>query len=58
MGANDNIVHLKNGSVIRGRILEQRPGEPLKIETQGGSMFVHTMEEIPCPVSTCWGKAP
>ncbi len=42
----EDVVHLKNGSVIRGTIIEQIPGESLKIQTQGGSVFVYTMDEI------------
>lgn len=42
----EDVLYLKNGSVIRGTIIEQIPGESLKIQTQGGSVFVHAMEEI------------
>ncbi len=42
----EDVVHLKNGSVIRGTIIEQIPGESLKIQTAGGSVFVYTMDEI------------
>ena len=42
----EDVVHLKNGNVIRGTIIEQIPGESLKIQTQGGSVFVYTMDEI------------
>ena len=42
----EDVVHLKNGSVIRGMIIEQVPDESLKIQTQDGSLFVYTMDEI------------
>lgn len=41
-----DVVSLKNGSVIRGTILEQIPGESLKIQTADGSLFVFKMGEI------------
>lgn len=39
-------VYLKNGSIVRGTIIEQVPGESLKIETRDGSVFVYKMDEI------------
>lgn len=39
-------VYLKNGSVIKGTIIEQIPNESLKIETSDGSIFVYKMEEV------------
>ena len=42
----EDVVHLKNGSIVRGTIIEQILGESLKIQTQGGSVFVYTMDEI------------
>lgn len=39
-------VHLKNGSIIHGVIVEQVPNESLKIKTQDGSLFVFQMNEI------------
>jgi hypothetical protein len=41
-----DIVHLKNGSLIRGIIIEQVPNETLKIQTRDGSIFVFAMSEI------------
>jgi hypothetical protein len=41
-----DIVHLKNGSVIRGVITEQVPGESLKIQTADGSVFVYAIDEV------------
>jgi len=42
----EDVVYLKNGNIIRGTILEQIPGQSLKIRTTDNSMFVFTMEEI------------
>jgi hypothetical protein len=40
------VVYLKNGSVIRGMIIEQTPNVSLKIQTKDGSIFVYKMEEV------------
>lgn len=42
----EDVVYLKNGSVIRGKITEQKFGETLKIELLGGSIFVFNETEI------------
>ena len=42
----EDVVHLKNGSIIRGTIIEQVPNESLKIKTADGSVFVYTMDEV------------
>jgi len=42
----EDVVYLENGSVIRGTILEQTPGESLRIETRDGNTFVFDMEEV------------
>ena len=42
----EDVVHLKNGGLIRGTIIEQVPGESLKIKTRDGNVFVYTMDEI------------
>lgn len=39
-------VYLKNGSVIRGVVVEQKPNESIKIQTQDGSIFHYQMAEI------------
>lgn len=39
-------VYLKNGSVIRGMIVEQVPGESVTIETADKNVFVLQMDEI------------
>ena len=41
-----DVVYLKNGSIIRGLVIEQVPGKSLKIRTRDGSVFVYTMEEV------------
>lgn len=41
-----DVVYLKNGSVIRGVIIEQVPNVQVKIKTSDGSIFVFKMEEI------------
>lgn len=39
-------VYLKNGSIIKGLVIEQVPDEFLKIQTADGSLFVFKMEEV------------
>lgn len=41
-----DVVELKNGSVLRGTILEQVPNESLKLKTADGSLFVYRMDEV------------
>ena len=41
-----DVVYLKNGSIIRGIIVELYPDSLIKIETRDGNLFVFTMEEI------------
>lgn len=40
------VVYLKNGSVIRGVVLEQVPNQFIKLETSDGSIFVYSVDEI------------
>lgn len=42
----DDVVYLKNGSVIRGVIVEQVPNVSLKLQTKDGNIFVYKMEEV------------
>jgi hypothetical protein len=42
----EDVVYLKNGSIIRGNIQEQKMGESLKIELLGGSVLVFQQNEI------------
>lgn len=39
-------VYLKNGSIIKGDVIEETPGVSLKIRTGDGSIFVYQMSEI------------
>ena len=41
-----DVVHLKDGSIIKGIIIEQIPNKQIKIETSDGSVFVYEMNEI------------
>ena len=41
-----DVVYLKNGSIIRGIIIEQVPNESLKIETADCNLFVYKMVEV------------
>lgn len=41
-----DVVYLKNGSIIRGMVIEQVPGKSLKIKTSDGSVFVYSMDEV------------
>lgn len=41
-----DIVYLKNGSVLRGVIIEQVPNELIKLQTADGNVFVYQISEI------------
>ena len=41
-----DVVYLKNGSIIRGIIIEQVPNRSIKIETADKSVFVYKIDEI------------
>jgi opacity protein-like surface antigen len=41
-----DIVHLKNGSIIKGIIIEQVPNKQIKIETADGSIYVYEMNDF------------
>jgi len=41
-----DVVYLKNGSIIRGIVIEQIPNKSIKIETSDKSVFVYQMDEI------------
>ncbi len=43
---SQEVVYLKNGSIIRGSIIEQKPYESLKIQTADGNVFVFKMDEV------------
>ncbi len=40
------VVYLKNGSVIKGVIVEQIPNESIKIRTNDGSIFAYQMSDV------------
>jgi hypothetical protein len=41
-----DIVYLKNGSVIKGEIIEQVPNQSIKIQTSDGNIFVYNFSDI------------
>ena len=45
-GNYQDVVYLKNGSIIRGIIIEQIPNRSIKIQTADGNIFVYQMSEI------------
>ena len=42
----EEVVYLKNGSIIHGIIVEQVPNQSIKIQTKDGNLFVFNMDEI------------
>ncbi|MBK7140431.1 MAG: hypothetical protein IPH74_16095 [Bacteroidetes bacterium] len=42
----EEVVYLKNGSIIRGTIIEQIPNVKIKIQTSEGNVFVYKYDEI------------
>lgn len=44
--AMEDVLYLKNGNIYRGIIIEQVPGETMKIQTIGGNVFTVTIAEI------------
>ena len=45
-GNKQDVVYLKNGSIIRGEIIEMVSGETVKIMTVDGCLFVWDMDEV------------
>ena len=45
-GNMEDVVYLKNGSIIHGIIIEQIPNESLKVKTKDGNVFVYKMTEV------------
>ena len=41
-----DVLYLKNGSIIKGNVVEFDPTNGIKIQTLDGSLFVYTMSEI------------
>jgi hypothetical protein len=48
LGQDDyqDVIYLKDGSIIRGMIIEQVPGKSIKIETPERHVFVYQMDKI------------
>ncbi|MDQ3191109.1 MAG: hypothetical protein M3Q58_05910 [Bacteroidota bacterium] len=44
--SHQDVVYLKNGSILRGMIIEQVPNKSLKIQTADGNVFAYNMDEI------------
>lgn len=42
----EDVVYLKDGSIIHGTITEETPGKKIKIETKDGNVFVYKMKQI------------
>lgn len=40
------VIYLKNGSIVRGVVIEQVPGVSLKVQTLDGSVFAYQMSEV------------
>jgi len=40
------VVYLKNGSIIKGIVIEQVPNEYVKVQTRDGSIFVYNANEV------------
>ncbi len=45
-GGYTDVVYLKNGSIIRGMIIEQVPNKSIKIQTSDNNIFVYQIDEI------------
>ena len=41
-----DVVYLKNGGVVRGVIVEQRPNQSLRVETRDGSVLIFKLDEV------------
>lgn len=41
-----DVVYLKNGSIIRGILIEQVPNKSIKVETADGSVFVYQIDDV------------
>ena len=42
----EDVVYLKNGSIIRGKIIEQVPNQSIKIQTNDRNVFVFKYDEV------------
>ena len=43
---SEDVLYLKNGSIIHGMIIEQIPGQTIKIQTRDKNIFVYKVEEV------------
>ena len=43
---SQDVVYLKNGSIIKGTIMELVPDKTVKIETSDGSIFIYNLSEV------------
>ncbi len=41
-----DVVYLRNGSMIRGSVLKQEMGKSIKVQTQDGSIYIYSMGEV------------
>ncbi len=41
-----DVIYLKNGSIIKGTIIEQVPGKTYKIQTSDNNIFTYTVDEV------------
>ncbi len=46
VGDMRDVVYLKNGSIIRGKVVEMIPDSTIRIQTADGSVFVYPMKEV------------
>lgn len=44
--AGVDVIYLKNGSILRGVIVEMVPNQQIKLQTKDGSLFVYRMDEV------------
>ena len=42
----EDVVYLKNGSIIHGTIVEQVPNQSIKIKTKDGNIFSYKLDEV------------
>jgi hypothetical protein len=43
---NSDVIYLKNGSILKGKIIQIRPGENVKFETSDGSIWVFDYADL------------
>ena len=44
--AMEDVIYLKDGSILRGTIIEQIPGKSLKIQMRDGNVFVYDIDKV------------